>query len=200
MIGSEDCTDMPALHNPRHEHFAQLVAAGQSPAHAYATAGYEERTAYTCGPRLLKTAAVRDRVTELRQKVAEVSVTRAAVNREFVLRELMDNAMKAKQNQQWSASNRALELIGRDLGMFDGTSVWDGDPDKLTADQIRVLMGKIEQAIIQKRARAALEAQLPAAKQTVDVMCTPGMAKVRTSTESIDTCRSNLSPDSQSIR
>jgi hypothetical protein len=55
----------------------------------------------------------------------------------------VDNALKAKQDQQWSASNRALELLGKELGMFDDRSVlvmpWDGDLNKLTAVQIGAL-------------------------------------------------------------
>ena len=103
------------LNNPRQEHFAQLVATGQTPAQAYAAAGYEEKTAYTCGPRLLKRPEVRSRVTELQQTAAQTSVSRAALSRDFVVRELMDNALKAKENHEWPASNRALELLGREL-------------------------------------------------------------------------------------
>src|ERR1700687_1690399 len=116
MIGPR--STMGLLDNPRHEQFAQLVAAGHSPARAYAAAGYEEKTAYTCGPRLFKQPEVRSRVSELQQAVTSTSITCAALNREFVITELKDNALKAKQHQEWSASNRALELLGRELGMF----------------------------------------------------------------------------------
>jgi len=52
-----------------------------------------------------------------------------SLSREFVLRELMDNAMQAKKNQEWSASNRAFELVGKELGMFNhpelsGMAIW----------------------------------------------------------------------------
>ena len=40
----------------------------------------------------------------------------------------MDTALQAKQNQQWSASNRLLELLGKELGMFNRPEfVWNGD-------------------------------------------------------------------------
>jgi hypothetical protein len=56
------------------------------------------------------------------------AVSRISLDREFVLRELMDTALQAKQNQQWSASNRLLELLGKELGMFNRPEfVWDGD-------------------------------------------------------------------------
>src|SRR5450432_759701 len=130
---------MAALRNTKHELFAERVAAGQTPAQAYVAAGYEGKTAYTCGPRLLRRTEVRARVNELQKTVAQTAVTRAAISREFVLRELMDNALQAKQNQQWSASNRALELLGKELGLFADRSGhgfdWDGDPNTLTDEQ-----------------------------------------------------------------
>jgi hypothetical protein len=140
MIGSEGRTSLTLLRNPRHEKFAQLVATGQSPAQAYVAAGYEERTSYTCGPRLLKRIEVLARVNELRKSVAQSAVNHAGLNREFVLTELMDNAIKAKENQEWSASNRALELLGKELGLFvdrsDHSFHWDGRLDSLTDIQL----------------------------------------------------------------
>jgi len=115
--------------NPRHEHFCRLVAAG-----------YSARSAYTSGPRLLKVPAVNARVTELRQTVSTGAIVRAELDREFVLRELVDNALKAKQQGHWAASNRALELLGRELGLFsddraDVVLPWNGDLDLLTDQQ-----------------------------------------------------------------
>lgn len=61
--------------------------------------------------------------------------------------------------------------------MFDGTSAWDGDPDKLNESQLTVLISKLEQ---ETTARKAQQAQLSATEQIIDVMCTPGTAIVRT--------------------
>ena len=71
-----ESTNVPRLDNSRHEQFAQLVAIGQSPAQAYAAAGYEGETLYTCGPRLFRTADVRERVTELQQAIAKATVSK----------------------------------------------------------------------------------------------------------------------------
>jgi len=102
--------------------------------------GYSAQSAYTSGPRLLKVPAVNARVTELRQTVSTGAIIRAELDREFVLRELVDNALKAKQQGQWAASNRALELLGRELGLFsddraDVVLPWNGDLDLLTDQQ-----------------------------------------------------------------
>jgi hypothetical protein len=149
---------MAALRNPRHEQFAQLIAAGKTPAEAYGLVGYTERTAYTCGPRLLKQVSVRARVDELQQTVAVATVTRISLSREFVLRELMDNAMQAKKNQEWSASNRALELLGKELGMFNHPEpLWDGDLATLTDQQLERITEQFEKAVYGND-RARLEA------------------------------------------
>jgi len=164
---------MAALRNTKHELFAERVAAGQTPAQAYVAAGYEGKTAYTCGPRLLRRTEVRARVNELQKTVAQTAVTRAAMNREFVLKELMDNALQAKQNQEWSASNRALELLGKELGLFvdrsDHGFHWDGDPNTLTEEQheklvnhlIRLAVGDDPQAIAEARKQLEAEASTP---------------------------------------
>ena len=72
------------------------------------------------GQGLLK-ASVQARVRELQHMIAKMSLDQAAIDRAFVLRELRDSAITAKLNRQWSASNRALELLGKELGMFPGT-------------------------------------------------------------------------------
>jgi DNA-binding CsgD family transcriptional regulator len=128
---------MTGLGNLRHERFCQLVAAGHSPAQAYVAAGYSEKTAYTSGPRLLKMPAVNARVAELRQAVAQGAVNRAVIDREWVLSELRQIAENGVSE---SARVRALELVGKELGMFTNSSdlliPWDGDLSKLSDRQV----------------------------------------------------------------
>jgi hypothetical protein len=103
---------MPALENPRHEKFAQALAKGMSAADAYTDAGYKgDRTAAS---RLSTNVNVQARVAELQERAA-VSVS---LSREWVLEQLVDNASRAKQNGDWAPANRALELLGKELGMF----------------------------------------------------------------------------------
>jgi Terminase small subunit len=139
------CVSVAVLNNPRHERFAQLVATGKGAKEAYVDAGYAGRAAYTCGPRLLKDRSVRTRVQELQHTMATVSTSRAAVDREFVLRELVDNALAAKRNGQYSASNKAFELLGKELGMFQENRLeWDGDPTKLSDQQLEQMVYVLE--------------------------------------------------------
>ena len=98
------------------------------------------------------------RVAELQHTVAVATVTRMSLSREFVLRELMDNAMQAKKNQEWSASNRAFELVGKELGMFNHPEpVWDGDLATLTDQQLLRITEQFERAVYGED-RARLEA------------------------------------------
>jgi len=124
---------MAALRNPKHEHFAQLIAAGQAPTKAYSLVGYSENGAAQSAHRLLKTAEVATRVSELQDAVAERAVEKAALNRAWVLAQLRENIERAMQataptdengrpcgdyRYEGSVANRALELIGKELGMF----------------------------------------------------------------------------------
>jgi len=149
------------LRNPQHERFAQAVVSGKSPVEAYVAAGYQEKTAYTCGPRLLKRPEVRARVDELQQRVSETVVERAVLSQEFVLGELMDNVLKAKQERQFSAVNRALELLGKELGMFADRShlsvEWDGDLKKLTGPQLEKMAEQMEEQIAKDDPKRAAE-------------------------------------------
>jgi len=161
---------LPVLNNSKYEHFARLVATGHSPAQAYAAAGYEEKTAYTCGPRLLKRPEVRSRVTELQQTVAQTSVDAVIFNRERVLNRLSQLSHEAQRKGQYSTAARCEELIGKQLGMFVDrfqnlpTRVEDL-PEELLDDFIDQFAALADAQEKQKQ----LEAAGPAAEQTVDV-------------------------------
>jgi len=128
-----DTQGKSALHNPRHEQFAQSVASGKSATESYISAGYSKSGAHASTHRLLQHAAVKARVEHLRDAASQLAVTRAAVDREYVLARLKENVERAMQHQpvldrkgketgictyQGQVANRALELIGTELGMF----------------------------------------------------------------------------------
>lgn len=124
---------MAVLKNSKHEHFAQLVAGGQSPTKAYALAGYSEIGAHASAARLLRNATIRARVTELQKAVSERTAEKISVDRAWVLARLRENVDRAMQvveitdskgkptgeyRYEGQVANRALELLGRELGMF----------------------------------------------------------------------------------
>lgn len=103
---------MPILSNARHERFAQELAKGLVPEDAYQAAGF--KPARQNAHRLMTKDDVRARVEELKQRAA----ADVQVSREWVLEQLIDNAAKAKQAGDFGPSNQALNLIGKELGMF----------------------------------------------------------------------------------
>lgn len=103
---------MPALANPRHERFAQELAKGKSQSDAYQNAGYEPSEPNAS--RLTRNDKVAARVAELQERAVE----NVMLSREWVLEQLVDNASKAKAAGDFGPSNQALNLLGKELGMF----------------------------------------------------------------------------------
>jgi len=65
---------------------------------------------------------VRGRINELARRVTNKTMERVservAITKEWILRELLDNAEQAKADGSWAARNRSLELVGKEIGMF----------------------------------------------------------------------------------
>ena len=164
---------MGLLNNPRQEHFAQLVATGQSPAQAYGAAGYEGKTAHTCGPRLLKRREVRSRVTELQQTAAQTSVRRVALNRERVMNRLSQLSHEAQQKGQFSAAVRCEELIGKQLGMFvQRVWRWSGRLEDLDPEQLDNYMASLKVLIDAEEGRLLEQQNQLEAGPVVDIQAT----------------------------
>ncbi len=121
------------LTNGKYEHFALLVAKGESPAKAYVQCGYSKNGALQSGNRLLRRPEVSARVEELKTAVSERQVERMAVDRAWVVARLIENVQRAMQVEpvrdregnptgqytyQGGVANKALELLGKESGMF----------------------------------------------------------------------------------
>ena len=138
--------------NSKHEHFAHLVTNGESPAKAYVFCGYSEHGALQSGNRLLRKADVAARAEELKAAVSERQVEKMAVDRAWVMAKLTENVQRAMQVElvqdregnptgqyiyQGGVANRALELLGKELGMFQP------NPEKEQGLEIHELMARI---------------------------------------------------------
>ncbi len=123
---------MSALKRPKWERFAANVAQGLTLSDAFRQAGFSAKTPAAIGTnasRLLKRAEVRARVDELTAEFIEKS----KLTKQWVLDGLKENFERAMQRvavldaqgnptgrytYQGQVANKALELIGQELGMF----------------------------------------------------------------------------------
>lgn len=148
------------LKNAKHEHFAQLVSNGESAPRAYVLAGYSENGAEQGSSRLLKNVEVCSRVAHLRKFKEEIhaqTVVKAfeasGLTKEWIIEQLMDNVAMAKAAEpvldhegnpigeyktNLAAANKALELLGKEVGMFiDRKEVGQpGDFSKVDDDEL----------------------------------------------------------------
>ena len=114
---------MPALSNPRHERFCQELAKGKSATEAYGLAGYKPNSGNAAT--LKAEQSILDRVADLiaehaeaHRQATQMATERLSIDREWVLAQLVENAGLAKQQGDIGPSNQALNLIGKELGMF----------------------------------------------------------------------------------
>jgi phage terminase small subunit len=112
---------VPALSNERHELFCQAIVQGKSRQESYVIAGYRPSKS-NCST-LANKSEVRERILELQNKAAAMAIDVAALNtgisKAWVLDCLKANVLKGLAEEKASSvANRALQLIGLELGMF----------------------------------------------------------------------------------
>lgn len=118
--GSLPVSDKPEKLTPKQEAFVSAYLETGNASEAY-------RRAYDCGGssdaainvnacKLLKNTKVALRLQELQERAA----AKVVLNRAWVLERLMSNATKAAAAEDYTASNKALELLGKvdELQMF----------------------------------------------------------------------------------
>lgn len=129
---------MPILTNPKHEVFAQEVARGKSASEAYRTAAGTNNRRYAS--ELGQRPDIQGRVAELlaaREEViseaAAVAIQETALTKEWIIGMLKQNVERAmtveavrdaegqptgEYKYNGAVANRALELLGKERGMF----------------------------------------------------------------------------------
>jgi phage terminase small subunit len=134
---------MTALSNPKHEIFAQELAKGKTAEDAHRIAGY--KASRSGASQLKQNLNISNRVSELLvereaihgQATAE-AIKSTALTKAWVIETLMENVAKAMQAKamtndegetigefqyQGSVANKALELLGKEIGMFVDRSI-----------------------------------------------------------------------------
>lgn len=99
--------------NERQEKYAQALASGMTQLEAAAAANYSDAS-QGGHSRLANDPRVMARVKEIQGAAAK----RVEIDKAWVLRKLVRNRRRADQKGDFAACNKALELIGKELGMF----------------------------------------------------------------------------------
>ncbi len=149
---------MPVLVKRRWEAFAQLIASGSNLIDAYVIVGYAEKGAYAGASRLKSRPEVRDRIIELQTASIDQAIEKAALSQKYVLDRLMAIVERCMQRQEitdskgkstgvWrfdaAAATRALELLGKQLGMFkDQRLIGVKRIDDMTEEEIVAFLGE----------------------------------------------------------
>jgi hypothetical protein len=152
------------LTNPRHERYAQLRASGKSEVDSYVGAGFKANRGNAA--RLNANESVRARIAAVQGAAAE----RVEINRAWVVSKLaqnVENSMLVEREgakvipaptYHPTAANRALELLGKNIGMFrDPVEPAENFPPRIPheiedrgrydlARRIAYLLGKAAQA------------------------------------------------------
>ncbi|PGH59449.1 hypothetical protein CRT60_00255 [Azospirillum palustre] len=132
---------MARLKNEMWEKFANAMARGVNQTNSALEAGYSDVSAHVRGCELAKKPDIRARIEELQRKAEKATVAALAVDRQWVLRELVANAEAARTAKNQNAVNRALELVGKELGMFVDRKMDVKSPlDTLNAPQLQAFM------------------------------------------------------------
>jgi phage terminase small subunit len=134
---------VPILKNSKHEMFAHGVAKGVAIAQAYIDAGFSEKGANPSGARLLRNATIAARVDEIKANIEKSVEAKVGVSKAWVIEKLQQNLARAMQEveicdnkgkgtgefrYEGNVANKALELIGKELGMFKDRQVLE-NPD-----------------------------------------------------------------------
>lgn len=163
---------MPTLKNAKHELFCQERAKGATQVAAYAAAGYRgnTRTKEACASKIEKRPDVQRRIAELLSEKAKLdaeATVKAAeelkIDKRWIMEKLVDNVHRAMQAEpvydkqgnptgeytyQGNAANRALELLGKQLGMFvDVKKIITTPFDELSFDEAKRLLDGINAAL-----------------------------------------------------
>ena len=110
---------MPALENPKWEKFAKEVARGKTQRAAYKAIDGKAKDPDSAASDLANNPKVKARIKELTSRVTDKAIERAALTKSWVIESLRANAEKAMKSPYGSSvANRALELLGTELGMF----------------------------------------------------------------------------------
>ena len=134
---------MPVLPNAKHELFAQELANGKTATEAYVAAGYKANRGNAAT--LKQDQSISNRVAEILAEREHIhaqgtadAIEKTGLTKEWIIGRLIENIDRAMQSvpvrdseggtmgeytYQGNVANKALELLGKELGMFVDRSI-----------------------------------------------------------------------------
>jgi hypothetical protein len=131
---------MGVLANPRHEKFAQAIAAGKPASRAYEEAGYRNNDGNS--GRLNRNEQVKQRIAELQRETAMIN----KITRDDIIAMILEDRESAHAAKQFAAAGAATERLAKMLGYWvdrqevKQVSAFDGidNPEELRAKLIEM--------------------------------------------------------------
>lgn len=145
--------------NDRQELFCLEYLIDLNATKAATRAGYSEKTAGAEGSRLLKNVKIRARVREMMQARSEQTLVDACFVIENLV-EVVQRSLQAKEVEKWNhekgcytgtgeyefnahGANKALELLGKHLGIFEKDNTQKKDTSVLSSESLADMINKI---------------------------------------------------------
>jgi phage terminase small subunit len=144
---------MPVLKNTKRELFAQGLVSGKSAQQAYIDAGFAAKGCRGHAHDLRLKPIVAARIAELQENLNRTVAATTAITKTYVLEKLQKNLERALQEEavydregeptgeyryEGAVANRALELMGKELGMFKDRIVPE-NPDGTNVNALAVI-------------------------------------------------------------
>jgi phage terminase small subunit len=137
---------MPHLKSEKMELFPQARARGLSLTASAREAGYSPNTCHVRGSELNRNPEVLERIAELREKMDRATVNSVVADRNWVLRNLVEIAHEAREARDRPGATKALELVGKELGMFVNRTQEIRSPmSDLSAQQLQAIIRYCEE-------------------------------------------------------
>ena len=103
--------------NDRQERFCREYMQDYNATQAAIRAGYSKKTAYSMGSENLRKPEVLARVRELQEEKCNSLV----INEAMIITELAKTYYDCRENADSKGALKALEMLGKHVGMFNGT-------------------------------------------------------------------------------
>lgn len=113
--------------SPKEERFCREYVIDYNGTQAAIRSGYKAKDAAVRASKMLRKDKVAARVRELQQEMAQ----RLALSQDYVVIELMKTYKECKDSEDSKNALRALELMGKHLGMFEKRQKEEGNEERL---------------------------------------------------------------------